>query len=88
MAREKEFSYEIVEHMVDLSENKGGWIKQMNKVRWGSSAPVVDLRTWHYPKGSSEPDRMGKGITLSKAEMQKLLEYLKGYNFDTIDLPF
>ena len=88
MTKDKEFSYEITEHMVDLSENNGGWIKQMNKVRWGSSAPVVDLRKWHYPNGSSEPDKMGKGITLTKDEMQRLLDYLKGYNFNTIDLPF
>ena len=88
MTKDKEFSYEITEHLVDLSEPKAGWIKQLNKVSWNGAAPTVDLRQWHYPDGSDSPDRMGKGITLSKSELRQLGEYLKIYNFEEVDLPF
>ena len=88
MAKDKEFTYEITAHLVKLSEPKGGWVKEVNKVRWGSSAPVVDIRQWHYPEGEEEPDRMSKGITLNRAELENLAKYLKDYDFDQIDLPF
>ena len=88
MAKDKEFSYQITEHLADLSENKGGWIKQINRVSWGGTAPVIDIRQWHYPVGSDEPDRMSKGITLTRTELENLAKYLKEYNFDEINLPF
>ena len=88
MAKDKEFSYQITEHLADLSENKGGWIKQINRVSWGGTAPVVDIRQWYYPIDSDEPDRMSKGITLNKDEMKALLEFLQGYDFDAVVLPF
>ena len=84
----KDFSYEISEHLIDLSQPKNGWVKQLNKVKWGNSAPVLDLRPWHYPDNSNVPDRMGKGITLTKDELKTLSMYLNTYDFDQIDLPF
>lgn len=84
----KEFTYEVQEHLVDLSEPKAGWVKQLNKVSWNGAPPVLDIRPWHYPYGEELPDKMGKGITLSKSELKALYEYLKTHNFDEIDLPF
>lgn len=86
--KDKEFTYEITEHLVDLSGPKGGWVKQLNKVSWGGSAPTLDIRQWHFPDGSDTPDKMSKGITLSKSELKVLADYLQHHNFDEIDLPF
>ena len=52
---------------------KNGWKKELNLVSWNGREPVYDIRTWS-PDGS----KMGKGVTISKEEMENLKELLKG----------
>lgn len=66
-----DFTYEIVEEIVVLSENAKGWRKELNKISWNGGAPKYDIRDW-----SPEHEKMGKGVTLTEEEMQKLKEIL------------
>ncbi|HON13916.1 MAG TPA: PC4/YdbC family ssDNA-binding protein [Treponema sp.] len=65
--------FEITKHFGVLSEEKSGWKKELNLVSWNNRAPKLDIRDW-----SPDHEKMGKGVTLSKEEAQKLLELLQG----------
>lgn len=67
-----DIKYEIKEELGTLSESAKGWKKELNLVSWNGAAPKYDLRDW-----SPEHEKMGKGITLSADEVQKLYEILK-----------
>ena len=68
----REFTYEIVEEITTLSENRNGWQKQVNLISWNGGAPKYDIRDW-----SPEHKKIGKGVTLSNAEIEKLYILLK-----------
>lgn len=69
----EEFSYDIVEEIVVLSENPKGWTKELNLVSWNGRPPKFDLRDW-----APNHEKMGKGITLSNEEFNILREAIKG----------
>ena len=54
-----------------LSEEKGGWKKELSLVSWNGRAPKFDIRDW-----SPGHEKMGKGVTLNREEAAKLAEYL------------
>ena len=66
-----EIKFEIVEEIGVLSENAKSWKKELNKISWNGSAPKYDIRDW-----APEHEKMGKGVTLTDEEMQKLKEVL------------
>ena len=55
-----EFTFEIVEELLVLSENDKGWTKELNRVSFNGAEPKFDIRTW-----SPDHTKMGKGITLT-----------------------
>ncbi len=64
-----EIKFEIIEQIKKLSTNsKNGWSKELNLVSWNDAAPKYDLRNW-----SPDHKKMGRGITLTKDELQILL---------------
>ncbi len=67
-----DIKFEIKEKIGVLSESAKGWTKELNLVSWNDKEPKYDLREW-----SPDHEKMGKGITLSQAEMAKLKELLK-----------
>ena len=67
--------FEIIETYGVLSETDKGWKKELNLVSWNDNAPKYDLRDW-----SENHERMGKGVTLTKEEVEKLKEILKKIN--------
>lgn len=67
-----EFKFEIVEKIAVLGESSKGWTKELNKVSWNDKPAKYDIREW-----DPEHEKMGKGITLSDEEFQKLKEVLK-----------
>ncbi|MDY3042551.1 YdbC family protein [Streptococcus pluranimalium] len=67
-----EFTFEIVEKLLVLSENDKGWTKELNRVSFNGSEPKFDIRTW-----SPDHSKMGKGITLTNEEFQVLVEEFK-----------
>lgn len=71
-----EIKYEIIRKVGILSETKSGWKKEVNVIKWTGNNkendPKFDIRDW-----SPDGKKMGKGITLDKAEADKLIELLK-----------
>lgn len=65
------FKFEIIDKIVVISTEKNGWTKELNLVSFNDAPPKYDLRTW-------DPDhiKMGKGVTLSKEEIEKLKDAL------------
>jgi len=68
-----DIKYEIKETVGTISENNKGWSKELNLISWNNREAKYDLRDW-----SSEHEKMGKGVTLSKDELIKLKEILNG----------
>ena len=66
-----EFKYEIVEHIGVISESSRGWTKELNRISWNGGTPKYDIRDW-----APGHVKMGKGVTLSDAEMEKLKSLL------------
>lgn len=62
-----EVKYEIIEHIGVISESAKGWTKELNLISWNGKEPKYDLRDWAPNK-----EKMGKGITLSNAEIDTL----------------
>lgn len=63
--------FEIVEHIGVLNEEPAGWKKELNRVSWDGREPKYDIRSW-----SADYNYMSRGITLSEAEIRKLVEHL------------
>ena len=68
-----DIKFEIKEHIATLSESSKGWTKELNLVSWNDKDPKYDIRDW-----DPEHQKMGKGVTLSKEEVIKLAEAVKG----------
>ena len=63
--------FEIVEELGVLSESSKGWTKELNLVSWNGAEPKYDIRDW-----APDKEKMGKGVTLTKEEAEKLSELL------------
>jgi len=73
----KEFKYEIIEELGILSE-KNGYTKEINLISFNEAEPKFDIRTWTLDDEDNR--KMGKGITLSKAEVKNLLKILEDFD--------
>ena len=62
-----DFRYDIVEEIGVLSENAKGWRKELNLISWNGATPKYDIREW-----APEYEKMGKGVTLTKEELEAL----------------
>ncbi|CAG5238042.1 seryl-tRNA synthetase family protein [Streptococcus pneumoniae] len=67
-----EFTFEIEEHLLTLSENEKGWTKEINRVSFNGAPAKFDIRAW-----SPDHTKMGKGITLSNEEFQTMVDAFK-----------
>ena len=67
-----DFSYEIVKEVGVLSETSRGWTKELNQISWNGREPKYDIREW-----APDHKKMGKGVTISKEEMENLKALLK-----------
>lgn len=77
-----EIKYEIVQEICVLSESARGWTKELNLVSWNDREPKFDIREW-----APEHSRMGKGVTLSKEEMQMILDTMANFDENTDEMP-
>ncbi|MDR0410787.1 MAG: hypothetical protein LBH75_02295 [Treponema sp.] len=66
-----DIAFDIVKAYGAISEEKSGWRKEINLVSWNNRAPKFDIRDW-----DPYHEKMGKGITLSREEAEKLVELL------------
>ena len=64
-------NYEIVKQIGVVSESKTGWTKELNLISWNDREPKYDLRDW-----APDHEKMGKGITLTKEEVDELTKIL------------
>lgn len=64
-----EFTFEIEEHLITLSENDKGWTKELNRVSFNGAPAKWDIRTW-----SPDHTKMGKGVTLTNEEFNFLVK--------------
>jgi len=69
----KDFTYEIVEKIAVLGTSAKGWTKELNKISWNGNPAKYDIREW-----DPEHEKMGKGITLTDEEFEKLRQAM-GY---------
>ncbi len=66
-----EIKYEIVKNIGVLSKSASGWAKEVNLISWNDREAKYDIREW-----SADREKMGKGVTLSMAELLVLKELL------------
>jgi Uncharacterized protein conserved in bacteria len=66
-----DIKYEIRKEIAVLSESSKGWKKELNLISWNEAEAKYDIRDW-----SPNHEKMGKGITLTKEEAQKLCDAL------------
>ena len=67
----KELKYEIITKVGIISEQSGGWKKELNRISWNGGEPKYDLRDW-----APEHEKMGKGITMTEEELRSLKRVL------------
>lgn len=67
-----EIKFEITEHVAILSESAKGWTKELNLISWNGREPKYDIRDW-----APNHEKIGKGVTLSQDEFEKLKHSLK-----------
>ncbi len=66
-----EIKFEIVKKIGVLSKTSKGWAKELNLISWNDREPKYDIREW-----SPDGETMGKGVTLSKEEVDVLRDLL------------
>lgn len=66
-----DFSFSIEKSLGVISEGKGGWKLELNKVSWGGRPAKYDIRSW-----SPDHQKMGKGVTLTKEDLESLRQLL------------
>ena len=69
---EKSITCEIVKPIAVLLENERGFTKEINLISWNGADPKYDIRNWHPGR-----EKSGKGITLSRRELQNLVKALE-----------
>lgn len=72
--KEPEFTFKIEAHLETLSEKQGKdgskWTRELNLVSFNGKDPLYDIRDWN-----SDHTRMGKGIRLTRDEMDVLAKF-------------
>lgn len=66
-----EIKFDIEKHIGVLSESAKGWKKELNLISWNGREAKYDIRDW-----APDHEKMGKGITISKQELENLKELL------------
>ena len=62
---------ELLQDSIILQYYHKNMRKELNKISWNGAAPKYDIRDW-----APDHEKMGKGITLTKEEAEKLKELL------------
>ena len=62
-----DFSYTIEQNLGVIATQKSGWTLELNLVSWGGRPAKYALRPW-----SPDHEKMGKGLTLTKEELDSL----------------
>lgn len=76
-----DIKFEIINNLGVLSEGAKGWKREVNIMSWNGRKAKIDIRDW-----DEKHEKMGKGITLGKAELKQLKEVLEEINIDELDI--
>ncbi len=80
MAKGKEIKHEVIEHLTDLKEYNSDYCKSVMRMIWNDNPITVDIRMVNKQK-----DFIGKGISLSDEECDKLVDILIDNGYGSID---
>lgn len=73
-----EIKFEIIKNIAVLEDKgDGSWVKELNLVSWNGRSPKYDIREW-----SPDHQKMGKGVTLTKEQLQIIVEAFKAEEND------
>lgn len=79
--KKEEFSFIIEEHMGCLKQSEEhGWTKDIVKIIWGNNSPTVDIRNMNITQ-----NRVGKGISLTNEECDKMVDILLNNGYGTVE---
>ena len=76
-----EITYEIIEQIGILKENKSGWQREVNIVKWNNGKPKLDIRDW-----GPDHQKVGKGISLDFEEDSTLKAFFEDGDFSKLDV--
>ena len=62
----------VVKSIGVIAENKSGWKREVNIIKWNEGKAKLDIRDW-----APDHSMMGRGITLQEQEMRNVLSLLK-----------
>lgn len=68
---DKEFTFEVIKTLGQLSTSRSGWNREVNLVSWNGAKAKLDIRDW-----APDHSKMGKGISLTDEETAILKEIL------------
>ena len=82
MAREqrKAIQCTLKHHLGKLRENEKGWSREVNIISWEGAQSRLDIRDWSKTK-----DRSSKGITFTRAEVDRLRNMLAILDLSVIE---
>ena len=72
MARNDQFSFEIIQTIAVLSTDRTGWAKELNLVSYNGAPAKYDIRSW-----DPNHEKMGKGVTFTREELVQLESVLR-----------
>ncbi len=75
-----ELKYEIKKNLGIIGEGTKGWKKEVNLVSWNDRKPKLDIRDW-----DETHEKMGKGVTLNKNEVEELKKLLESIELDEME---
>ena len=76
-----EWKFGITETLGTIGEGSKGWKKELNLVSWNDRKAKVDIREW-----DESHQKMGKGLTLTKEELNSLKELLNSIDIEDLDI--
>ncbi len=82
MVREprKSIQCTLKHHLGKLRESEKGWSREVNIISWEGAQSRLDIRDW-----SKSKDRSSKGITFTRAEVERLREMLAILDISVIE---
>lgn len=75
-----DLKYEIKKNLGIIGEGTKGWKKEVNLVSWNDRKPKLDIRDW-----DETHEKMGKGVTLNKNEVEELKKLLETIELDDME---
>ncbi|MBR2522944.1 MAG: hypothetical protein IKE53_00725 [Clostridiales bacterium] len=70
----------VVKSIGVIAENKSGWKREVNIIKWNEGKAKLDIRDW-----GPDHAKVGKGISLTKEEVAILKSLLEEVNLDDIE---